>query len=68
MRDLSSLTRDQDCVPCSGSTESWPPENQGCLAMGFLLGKGFSLIFHATTETQLSDCSPLLITLPLWSA
>lgn len=43
-------------------------ENQGCLATGFLLGKGFSLIFHATAETQLSDCSPLLITLPRWSA
>ena len=29
MQDLSSPTREQTCVPCSGSTESWPLDRQG---------------------------------------
>ena len=29
MQDLSSLTRDQTCAPCSGSVESQPLNHQG---------------------------------------
>ena len=33
LRNLSSLTRDRTCAPCSGSTESKPLDFQGSLRM-----------------------------------
>ena len=37
--DLSSLTRDGTCAPCSGSTESQPLDHQGRLGAIFVQQK-----------------------------
>ena len=62
MWDLSSPTRDQTCVPCIGSVESYPLDRQGSPpnhsrlyvetgprhegVLGPLLGNNFSLVPH----------------------
>ena len=45
MWGLSSLTRDRTNTPCSGSSESWPLDSQGCPWCSFL--KNGTSNFHA---------------------
>ena len=54
MWDLSSLTRDQTCAPCSGSEESLPPDSRE-VPLIFLRLKTLLILSLTPEQNTMSD-------------